>query len=399
MTLVGAASANRGNSSDSLRRHNLSAVLTLVHHSGALSRSRLTKATGLNRSTIADLVAELIDVGIVMESGPGPNKAVGRPSPVVRPDPGTVAIAVNPEIDAITVGVVGLAGTMVKRVRHALESPPTAAEAVRVAANIVRNLQTEFDGSHRIVGIGVALPGLVRGRDGLVRLAPHLGWTDEPVAELLEADTGYPVVAGNDARLGANAERLFGAGRGVHDLIYLNGGASGIGGGIIADGVPLRGVEGYSGEFGHTLVTDRRDTDAAGSHGSLELEVNRDDLLRVLGLNGADPDELESALLRSASPQVRAEVRRQLGFLAIALRNAVNILNPELIVLGGFLGALFAVDGDFLLSQVAEHALPESYACVRITRAQLGSDILMIGAAELAFARLLADPAAFGNPR
>ena len=172
MTPVGAASTNRGNSIDSLRRHNLSTVLTLVHHAGALSRSRLTKATGLNRSTIADLVAELIDVGIVVESDPAPNKAVGRPSPVVRPDPRPVAIAVNPEIDAITVGVVGLGGAMVTRVRHELDRPPRAVEAVRVAAEIVRNIQTEFDGFHRIVGIGVALPGLVRGRDGLVRLAP-----------------------------------------------------------------------------------------------------------------------------------------------------------------------------------------------------------------------------------
>lgn len=399
MTLVGAASANRGNSSDSLRRHNLSAVLTLVHHSRELSRSRLTKATGLNRSTIAALVAELMDAGLVVESEPGPNKAVGRPSPVVRPDPRTVAIAVNPEIDAITVGVVGLGGTMVRRVRHTLEHSPSATEAVRVAAEIIRGIQAELDGSHRVVGIGMALPGLVRGRDGLVRLAPHLDWTDEPVAGMLEADTGFPVVAGNDARLGANAERLFGAGRGVDDLIYLNGGASGIGGGIITDGTPLRGVEGYAGEFGHTLVTHRADRDAAGAQGSLELEVNRDDLLRVLGLSGADPDELESALVASTAPLVRAEVRRQLGFLGIALRNAVNVLNPELIVLGGFLGALFAVDGDYLQAQVAGHALSASYACLRIARAQLGSDILMIGAAELAFARLLADPAAFGTSR
>ena len=86
-------------------------------------------------------------------------------------------------------------------------------------------------------------------------------------------------------------------------------------------------------------------------------------------------------------------MRRQLDFLAIALRNAVDIVNPELIVLGGFLGALFAADGDYLTSQVAEQTLAPVFASVRMARAKLGSDILMIGAAELAFAALLADPA------
>ena len=312
---------------------------------------------------------------------------------MVLPDPRVVAFAVNPEIDAITVGVVGLGGTLVKRIRHPLEHSPTVSEAVSIASEIIDRIRADSGDSYLVAGVGMALPGLVRDRDGVVRLAPHLGWVDEPVAELLETATGYRVVGGNDARLGANAELLFGAGRGVRDLVYLNGGASGIGGGVIVDGAPLRGAEGYAGEFGHTMVTGRRTRDAAGSHGSLELEATRDDLLRVLGMSGADPDELERALVASTSPEVRTEVRRQLDFLAIALRNAIDILNPELVVLGGFLGALFAVDGEYLESRVAEYALPAAYAGMRIARAELGSDILMIGAAELAFAPLLADPA------
>ena len=391
------SAVRRSRNADSVRRRNLSAVLTLVHRERSVSRSRLTSLTGLNRSTVAALVAELVRRGLVVESEPGSNNRVGRPSPMVQPDPRIVAFAVNPEIDAITVGLVGLGGTMVTRVRHELERPPTVAEAVSIASAIIDQIHPRSGDSHVVVGVGMALPGLVRDRDGVVRLAPHLDWVDEPVAGLLEAATGYRVVGGNDARLGANAELLFGAGRGVRDLVYLNGGASGIGGGVIVDGTPLRGVEGYAGEFGHTLVTGRRARDAAGAQGSLELEVTRDDLLRVLRMNGADPDELERALVASTSAEVRSEVRRQLDFLGIALRNAVNILNPELVVLGGFLGALFAVDGDYLESKVAEYALHAAYAGMRIARAQLGSDILMIGAAELAFAPVLADPARGGE--
>ena len=302
MTVVRTGATKRGNGSDWLRRRNLSAVLTLVHHGGPLSRSRLTTATGLNRSTIAALVAELTDRRLVVETEPSPSNRVGRPSPVVQPDPRTIAVAVNPEIDAITVGIVGLGGTMVQRVRHALPRPPTVAEAVSIAAQVIDELRAELGGSHRCVGIGLALPGLVRARDGLVRLAPHLGWSDEPVAEMLAAATGYPVVAANDASLGANAERVFGAGRGVSDLVYLNGGASGIGGGIIAGGRLLGGVEGYAGEFGHTLVTGRQTQDATGSAGSLELEVNRSALLTAVGLSSADPDDSRARLSRPIPP-------------------------------------------------------------------------------------------------
>jgi predicted NBD/HSP70 family sugar kinase len=376
-----------------MRRYNLSTVLTLVHREGSLSRSHLTRVTGLNRSTIADLIAELVQRNLVVETDPSRSNRVGRPSPQVAPDPRVVAFAVNPEIDAITVGVVGLGATMVARVRRATRGVPTVAEAVEITATMVAELRAELGDSYRIAGIGVAVPGLVRRADGLVRFAPHLGWSDEPIAELLAAATGYPVVAGNDASLGANAESLFGAGRGVRDLIYLNGGASGIGGGVIVDGAPLRGVEGYAGEFGHTLVTNRDAKDAAGSRGSLETEVNRGQLVAVLGLQRPDPDQLEAALVSSRAPEVRAEVRRQLDFLAVALRNAVDIVNPELIVLGGFLGALFAADGEYLTAQVAEQTLAPVFASVRMARAKLGSDILMIGAAELAFAALLADPA------
>src|SRR5664279_5699001 len=95
-----------GNNSDHVRRHNLSVVLGLAHRSGGLSRAQLTRRTGLNRSTIADLVGELVDRQLVVETEPDSSGQVGRPSPIVRPNPKAVALAINPEIDAITVGAV-----------------------------------------------------------------------------------------------------------------------------------------------------------------------------------------------------------------------------------------------------------------------------------------------------
>ncbi len=395
MTATESMQAGRGNSNDHVRRHNLSVILELVHHGRGLSRAQLTRQTGLNRSTVAALVAELVERRLVVESDPHSSNRVGRPSPVVRPSPSTVGIAINPEIDAVTVGIVGLGGMVLGRVRHAIDHPPTVGEAVSISAGIIAGMRSELDALYRTVGIGVAVPGLVRTEDGLVRLAPHLGWQDEPLAALLADATGYPVLAANDAHLGTMAESKFGAGRGVSDLIYLNGGASGIGGGIISGGRALGGVAGYAGELGHTLVNSLGAQCHCGATGCLETEVRREHLLQLVGLTDADADELEAALLASQEHSVLVEVHRQLDFLAVALRNAINILNPQLIVLGGFLGSLYAVAPRHLDRLLAEQPLAASRESVRVTRPELGSDLLIIGAGELAFRSLFADPAGF----
>jgi predicted NBD/HSP70 family sugar kinase len=383
----------RGNSD--VRRHNLSLVLRLVHQSSGIPRSGLTRTTGLNRSTIAALVGELVERELVVEAEPDANNQVGRPSPLVLPGPRALAIAVNPEIDAITVAVVGLGATVLRRIRHPMDASPSVADAVRISADIIRELRAQFDAGHTIVGVGVAIPGLVRARDGMVRLAPHLRWVDEPFAAQLEAETGLPVYAANDANLGTRAESLFGAGRGITDLIYLNGGASGIGGGIVSGGRALTGVEGYAGEFGHTLVATDGSVCNCGATGCLEAEVRKDRLLALTGLADADSDELETALLSGNSAEIRAEALRQLGFLAVALRNAVNILNPGTIILGGFLGSLYAVAPEHLDRLVASGPLVASSELVNIQRSELGANRLMIGAAELAFEPVLADPSSF----
>ena len=261
---------------------------------------------------------------------------------------GSIAFAVNPEIDAITVGVVGLGATVLRRVRRPLDHSPSVADAVAVTSELVAELRREFGTAHTIVGIGAAVPGLVRARDGVVRLAPHLHWVDEPFAAELEAATGLPVFAANDANLGTKAESLFGAGRGVADLIYLNGGPSGIGGGIISGGRAITGVEGYAGEYGHMQVVTNGAECHCGATGCLETEVRRDRLLALTGLASGDSDELEAALLSAPSPDIRTEVLRQLDYLAVALRNAINILNPSKIVLGGFLGTLYSVAPEHL---------------------------------------------------
>jgi predicted NBD/HSP70 family sugar kinase len=133
--------------------------------------------------------------------------------------------------------------------------------------------------------------------------------------------------------------------------------------------------------------------DSAGIAGTLEAEVTRAELMDALHLRQADPRQFEDALLADRSAAVAAIVERQLGHLGTALAAAINLFNPEVIALGGFLAALQAYDADGLERAVAASALPPSLEGVKITPAELGANLLMIGAAGLAFRPLLEDPA------
>lgn len=383
----------QGRTVESVRRANLGSILGTVHREGPLSRAALTEATGLNRSTIADLVGTLVSFGLVAERAPDPSHRVGRPSPVVCVDPSVVAIAVNPEVDALEIAAVGLdrgIRAVVVLPQDQLLSPASTASLIAAQIDAWR---TQELADARILGIGLAVPGLVRTEDGVVRDAPHLGWIDEPLRDVVAGATGLPVVVGNDATLGTVAEHLFGAARGIRHAVYLNGGASGIGGGIIVNGMPVVGAGGYAGEFGQNrpgiaTLADRRARD-----GVLEDEVSRARLLSVVGLARGDDRELGDALAAGLdTPSVAGEVERQRRILATALSNAVNVLNPSAIVLGGFLAVLAGLDTAALEAAVRAQAMPACGEDLRILPAELAEHRLLIGAAEAVFDGVLVNP-------
>ncbi|MFE6996996.1 ROK family protein [Microbacterium sp. NPDC057659] len=379
----------RATTVEGVRRTNLAEVLRLVHHGGPRSRAVITAETGLNRSTVSDLVARLAAAGLVHEHEPDPTRRVGRPSPIVVPSPDVVAIGVNPEIDAVEIGAVSLGGAVRLRERIAVQDPDVA-DVVGIVVRTVEAWRTGPLQDCRLVSTGVAVPGLVRAEDGLVRFAPHLQWHDADIAGPLGEALEMPVVVGNDASLGTRAERLFGAAREHGDVVYLNGGASGIGGGLVLHGQLIGGAGGYAGEWGQTApsLSDAADRRAPG--GVLEDEVNRARLVRATGLSAPDDAELEQAL--TASDEARTEAERQRRILAATLSNSVNVLNPSMIVLGGFLGSLRELDSAGFDEDVRSRALAASAERLELASAALGADRLLIGAADAALEQLLSDP-------
>ncbi|MGE0217470.1 ROK family transcriptional regulator [Mycolicibacterium sp.] len=381
-----------GTSTDDVRRRNLSSVLTLVHRHRALSRAELTRRTGLSRSTVKDLVEELVSKDLVDESPAASVSQVGRPSPIVRPSHRIVAVAVTPEVDAVTVGVVAMGGAVLDVVRRPTERIPTAADTVAIAAEAIGAIRQRLHAGQSVTAVGVAVPGLVHGPDSAVQLAPNLDWHDVEIGQMLSSATELPVWATNDANAGAVAEHVFGNHHHPGHMIYVNGGPSGIGAGFVVAGGLLEGVAGYAGELGHTYVGGGEPCHC-GSVGCLETEVTQAPLTRLLAALD-DATEADDATQQPSGAE-RDVLGRQARSLGIALGNAINMLNPGLIVLGGFLRVFPAYAAAVLRDELARHTMAAPRNLVRVVPATLGSDTLMIGAAELAFAPVLADPGRF----
>ena len=397
------AGTNLGNNRDSTRQHNLSTVLGLVHSMAGVSRAQLTRATGLNRSTIAALVGELVHLGLVVESDLDQAQQHGRPSIMIEPSPGALALSVNPDIDVVSVALVSLGGHIVNPVRFHTVRAPSVAEVVNIVTAIYTGMRTSLPARHRIMGVGLAIPGLVDPVDGTVIEAPHLGWRDQPLGALLSDALKLPVTAANDAVAGARAQATFGAGRGASDLVYLYGGASGIGGGVISGGRLIRGATGFAGQLGHTHVRSGGTQCTCGSVGCLEAEITREELITAVGLPAGETENLEEAILErlrdeSASQELRAVIDRQVQLLAIGLKSVVNLLNPSLIVLGGFLRILVRAAPGALEEALRTPGIRGPREGVAIELAPLGEDPILVGAAELAFEPLIRDPAGFLRP-
>jgi predicted NBD/HSP70 family sugar kinase len=390
-----------GISQDELRKVNLSAVLARVHASGPTSRAALTAELGLNRSTIGDLTAHLEALGLVSEMRPTQSRGAGRPSHLVVPREDVTVVAVALDVDRIVSALVGLGGVILERRerRHQRGGHDAKAVAVSVLQSIEELLA--LPAAACCLGVGVSVPGVVRADDGLVRFAPNLGWVDEPFTEMLQRSMDLPLRTGNDANLGAFAEHLRGAAVGISDVAYLSG-SVGIGGGFLVDGQPLRGSGGYAGEIGHLLVDSQGRPCRCGATGCWETQVGENHLLEAAGrLPGGGPQAVAEVITAAAAgdPRAASAIEEVAEWTGVGLRAIVNIFNPQAIVLGGVLAQVWMARHDVMMRSMATTTLHALMEQVRVMPAALGDDSSLIGAAEMAFEPLLADPLAAVSSR
>ena len=382
-----------GASQEEIRRQNLGAVLRYVHVHGPTSRAELTSRLGLNRSTIGALAADLTATGLVSEEVPTVTRRAGRPSLVVSPRSGRVyAHALSIEVDRLRAARVGLGG----RILDLRESPRPrgmpAHETVAALAGFVHEMDDSVTGEAFCAGGGVAVSDTTRDRDGTIRS----GGVDESIGAALTAEleegslAGRGFVAGDMADIAALAEHTRGVATGINDLVYLHG-DTGISAGIITGGRLVVGHGGRSGKVGHMVVNPVGRRCGCGSRGCWETEVGDEALLRHAGRTDGDP--LEVVRAAAQGDRTASQAIRQVGdWLGFGVANLVNLFNPDIVVFGGSLRELYTVGAGVVRSRLDGMALPASREHVQLRAAALGRNAALVGAAELAFDKLLADP-------
>jgi predicted NBD/HSP70 family sugar kinase len=394
-----------GHRSETVRRANLSAIVRELHASGPLSRSDLVARTGLTRSAIRGLIGELVAGNLASEGPATLDGTPGRPSPLVRADPhGAVVLALEIAVDSLAAATVGLGGEVFDHAR--VDLPPrrsSVADIAAVLADLARDLRARLPSDVTIVGVGVAVVGVVRRSDGMVSVAPNLGWRDEPLGEVLTDALGMdvPIAFANEADLAVLAEHRRGAARDVDDVVLVWG-SIGVGGGLILDGRPLIGAAGYGGEVGHIPVNPDGLPCRCGSTGCWETEVGTMALLRRAGRSPQGGRDAFATLLAHAEAGDATALdafNDTAHWLGIGLAGIVNVLNPSLVLLGGRLTASYPFVRSTLEAELDRRVLRASRRLVRVVPTSLGDDAPLLGAAELAFGPLLADPAAWLRPR
>jgi len=388
-----------GPSQEEVRRQNLGALLRYVHIHGPTSRAELTSELGLNRSTIGALTADLAAAGLVTEAAPRETGRAGRPSLVVRPESDRVyAYALSIEVDQLRVARVGLGGEVLD---HRADDRPVglrAAEVVPLLAELVKDLQKAVPDGGVYVGCGVSVSRMIRRADGKAGLSgpADIAAVGEPVGKVLTAELGVerPVVVGNGADVAALAEHARGAAAGCDNVIFLHRDA-GVDAGIIVGGRRLTGHAGQSGQVGHMVVLPGGRPCGCGSRGCWETEIGDRALLNAAGRDGDGGRHAVVAVVDAASrgdATAQAAVRQVGDWLGFGLANLINIFDPEMVIFGGTLRDVYLAAAAQVRSRLNSMALTAAREHVRLRTPQLGDDAVLIGAAELAFERLLADP-------
>jgi len=361
-----------------LRRHNRGLVLNLLREHGPLSRTELSQYTGLAPSVLTRLIRELISEGVVVEAGKAESNGGRRPT-LLALNPGYAsAIGLKVERTRLLGARVDLAGRIRARGAVPFSERPDPQRFLELARWLIEQLRRG-----KLLGVGIGISGFVDAARGIELYSPILGWREVPLAGPLSRLVGLPVHLENDVNALTLAERWYGAGRGFRNFVCVTVG-EGIGAGVVVEGELYRGAAGGAGELGHTTLDPHGPLCRCGERGCLEVYASDRFLLshaKELGYGGI------SGLIQAARDGDRAAqaVFTKMGrALGIGVKNLVNLLNPEAVVLGG--ERLDAADL-FLPAfeeQVRRHSFPKEAEDLVIVPVELGEEGFLIGAATLA---------------
>jgi glucokinase-like ROK family protein len=392
-----------------LRKRNVVSILNILNRAQTISRAELARRTNMTPATISNLITRLEKSGMVQQIGPGESTGGRKPQLLQFKSDAFHLMGVDIGLAKVHAIISDLHGNIIEERRIEIAESDNAKTIVTRLKSVVTDL---LDGGliarEGIKGIGVSYPGLVNPETGIGMVSPNRPeLNDLPVVKLLNTVSGLPVFLQNDGACMTLGQARFGHGRDARNMIGLLLGY-GIGSGIIIGGELYRGMTAMTAEFGHITVVPNGPTCGCGNQGCLEVMAsaaaiaqNARRIVRagrdaaLLEQVGGDVSLITSKNVDRAAREGDAaalEIMLQAAwFIGIALADIVNILDPELIVIGGGMSGA----GDYFHNRIEQVVEERSYVygvnreAPKFAVAEFGENANTIGAAALAFERVL----------
>ncbi|MBM7540907.1 ROK family transcriptional regulator [Amphibacillus cookii] len=381
---------------------NKSIILTKILNDGPISRAQIAKETKLTPPTVGSLVKELIDQKIVKESTQGMSKGGRKPTMLVIDHQAYYMIGIDAGPTKIDIVLTNLAGDIISNLQYQLPLPITEAQFLdKLIEGTEEILKLNSERANDVIGIGVAMHGVVDAEAGESLYAPNLDLYNMPIKETLSNHFTYLVSVENDARALALAETWFGQGKGSDRLVAVNIG-TGVGAGVAIDGELYRGESHIAGEIGHMTIDLNGEVCSCGNRGCLQTIISgpaiaeRTNQLMKEGVTTSltEGDHLTAYDVYKAAEsgdQFAEMILTETGkYIGIGLTNLIHTLNPSQIILNGGV----AKAGKYLLpaikATVKERALTASAKSTAICLSDLGDHATALGAVALILVELFA---------
>ncbi|MFN2116887.1 MAG: ROK family transcriptional regulator [Candidatus Promineifilaceae bacterium] len=377
------------------RSHNKRLILRTIYQQSEISRADIARATGLTRTTVSHIVAELLDEGLVEETGLGPS--IGGKPPVLLNLPAQARFMIGIDLadSEFRGGVIDLRGQFLHRAAVPIHDC-NGQEALDLVYDLIDSLLDQVDGP--VLGIGAGAPGLIDAKAGIVRQAVNLDWKNLPLRDLLQTRFTIPVRVGNDSHCAALGQFTFGQDQGLSNLTVVKVGR-GISAGFVLNGRLHHGDNSAAGEIGHIRTVEDGILCRCGHYGCLETvastrylvecaqEIARNNQEALINDLVESPEQITTTTILHAVEAGDTELLNLVieagHHLGIAVAHLVGVLNINKIIIAGSMARF----GQPLLEAINQALFPRAMeqlvAETQVELSDLGQDIVMLGAASL----------------
>jgi predicted NBD/HSP70 family sugar kinase len=380
-----------GTNLEDVQEMNRSLVIKLLRKKHICSRAELAKVSGLNTSTITNIVNDLIKWGLIVETGMIDGKKGRRSIGIKLNSDSYKVIGIRLSRKLISIALYDLDGKEYFIKQSTINKADDSLAALRKMKEMISEVLAA-NSSGKVLAIGVVTPGpLFRSEGRIALMTDFPGWEKINLQEELKKEYGLPVYVEHDAKAGGLAQWWFGEQHQDHGIMIYVAAGQGVGASIVIDGHVYRGTLGMAGEIGHMSIDFNGPKCECGHRGCLESYCSTSVLLKKLD---KDHNSLQTVWesLRSGDPSTKAAVQQAAWYLGFGLVNVVNVFNPDRIIIGDE----WAAAGDTLLESVTqvmkENVLPDVYSRLSVEVAASNKDFILMGAATIAIDNLLNQP-------